>query len=483
MNHIVEGMLMYEDDETLSAQVDQLLKRSRFSDAEALCREYLAKNENSAKIWASLAMTLMSQGLPFESIDCWEQSLKLDDSEPFNWANYGAALSMLRRNDEAEAALKKSLDIDSENTSRSGTWYNLGNIYLNSKRHKLAEEAFKKAIEGDSSRQMYWANLGAALTHQGSVAEAADAYEQSIRINPSYVIGWEGLAKSLKKLNQFEKAADAFQKYLELAPGDGLMWNEYGLTLHNLGREEEELLAYRKATEFVPNDPWPWNNLGIILLGRREYAEAEMAFRKATELDPTQKPFWAGLHTVLMESGKRGEEAQRAKLKAAEITVRDDKDGLKTIDVEGEMLENMTKSLATMQQSLDDAYHLLSQGKIDEAEEKFNDLLSNYPESPELKLPYADVLIARGKYNEALEIAEEAINANQKIGLPWFTRGRALAGIGKMNEADKSMRRGIEIEPGNRWLKIMYEEWVKMNKTKPSEKFDHETGTFVSKQE
>jgi tetratricopeptide (TPR) repeat protein len=439
----------------------ETLERGRAAEAEKLCREAIDCDKKHPESWNMLAMTLMQQGLPFDSLDAWENSLKLDDSDSLTWANYGAALSMLRNYDEAEKALRKSLDVAPKERTSASTWYNLGNVYKAQNRFKLAEDAYRKAIEYDPSHRMFWANLGAALSEQKIYVEAVDAYKHAISLDRTYVIGWQGLALTLKRMNRFVEAVDAFQEYLRLAPEDGTIWNEYGLALSNLDRLDEELKSYRKATQYAPGDAWTWNNLGHTLIKKREFAEAEVAYRKAIEIDSTVKNFWAGLHIALMEQGNRGEEAQYAQLKSTEVTLRDKDGTVTTQDLPDEMIEDMTKSLGEMQLSMDQAYELLSLGRIDAAERLFRKIMSNYGDAPELKIPFADIHIARGEYKEALQIAEDAIKSNPKIGMPWFTRGRALAGLGNLEDAETSMKKGIEIEPGNRWLTVMYEEWLK----------------------
>ncbi|TFG31382.1 tetratricopeptide repeat protein [Candidatus Thorarchaeota archaeon] len=448
----------------LLVRARETLGQGRVAEAEKLCREAIDCDKKHPESWHLLAITLMKQGLPLDSLDAWEQSLKLDDSDSVAWANYGAALSMLRKYDESEKALKKSLDVAPKERSQAGTWYNLGNLYKNQGRFKLAEDAYRHAIEYDPSHRMFWANLGAALSEQKLYDKANEAYKQAVSIDRSYVIGWQGLGQTFKHLGRFAEAAEAYQEYLRLAPQDGLMWNEYGLILTNLDRLDEELEAYQKATQYIPNDPWPWNNLGHIFTRKKEFAEAEIAFRKAIEIDSTVKSFWAGLHIVLMEQGNRGEEAQYAKLKSTEVVLRDDEGNLTTQDLPDTMIEDMTKSMAKMQLSLDQAYELLSLGRIDAAERLFRKIISNYPDTPELKLPFADIHIARGEFQEAMKIAEDAIKAAPKIGMAWTTRGRALAGLGKLKEAEESMKKAIEVEPSNRWLKVMYEEWLNTRK-------------------
>ena len=193
-----------------------------------------------------------------------------------------------------------------------------------------------------------------------------------------------------------------------------------------------------------PFDPEIWHNLGFFLHHRGKLIEAERAYRTALDLDPSKKASWSGLHKVLIEIGGRVEEAQYAYVKSVEVTVADQKTGeTMPFEIPEDLASSLAGHLTTMAQSLDKGYALVSQGRYDEAEKVFRHVIRNYPDNPRSKLLLADLLVERGKCEEALPIIEEAIKAIPESGFPWTVRGRALGKLGRRMEAEESMRRAL----------------------------------------
>lgn len=56
--------------------------------------------------------------------------------------------------------------------------------------------------------------------------------------------------------------------------------------------------------------------------------------------------------------------------------------------------------------------------------------------------------IQEEEYEEALELADRAIEADEGFWEPWYQRGRALGLMGRMEEAKESLLRAVELNPG-----------------------------------
>jgi tetratricopeptide (TPR) repeat protein len=157
-------------------------------------------------------------------------------------------------------------------------WYRLTDFAEARSLWPLAEEAYRKAIELDSSASFPWHNLGNLLKNH---------------------------------LERYDEAEEAYRMVIELDPSDASPWNGLGNLLKNhLRRYDEAEAAYRKAIELDSSYARAWNGLGNLLKNYlRRYDEAESAYRKAIELDPSLAYPKAGLADLLFQLGKRLSEA------------------------------------------------------------------------------------------------------------------------------------------------------------------------------
>lgn len=57
-------------------------------------------------------------------------------------------------------------------------------------------------------------------------------------------------------------------------------------------------------------------------------------------------------------------------------------------------------------------------------------------------------LIAEQKLEEAVDVLDRAIEADAKYGLAYYQRGRALANLGRMEEAEESLLQATRLRPG-----------------------------------
>jgi Flp pilus assembly protein TadD len=212
---------------------------------------------------------------------------------------------------------------------------------------------------------------------------------------------------------------------------------------------------------FTPNNAKAWHNLGVRLYNQGRLHEAEEAYRKAVESDPSQRVSWSNLYCVLREIGGRVEEAQFAYAKSFGVAVADQDTGEKRVRY---ISDDVAQKLATMVQSLGKGHPLAPQERYDEAEQVVRHTIIDYPDDPRSKLMLVDLLVERGKYEEALPLIEEAIMAIPGSGLPWTARGSALGKLGRRKEAEKSMKRALEIEPHNRLVKTVCDQWFREQK-------------------
>ncbi len=87
-------------------------------------------------------------------------------------------------------------------------------------------------------------------------------------------------------------------------------------------------------------------------------------------------------------------------------------------------------------------------GDYPEAEEEFKKVLKFDPEFPKITETLAEILIERGKYEEAIGYLQRGIKKQQYNYMLYYLLAIALWNIKKLDEARKAIETAIDLEPG-----------------------------------
>jgi len=164
----------------------------------------------------------------------------------------------------------------------------LGGVLSHLKRYEEAEAAIRKAIELDPGSGWPWHNLGFMLQRDLKRYDDAEAaFRKAVELNPNEPFLWivycNLLAESLKR---YDDAEAAYRKAIELNPNEPWLWIRYGnLLAEPLKKYEDAEAAYRKAIELNTD------NLDI-------------SRRKVIELDPDDLDISRALACILVKRGK-----------------------------------------------------------------------------------------------------------------------------------------------------------------------------------
>jgi len=202
-----------------------------------------------------------------EAAYCMENSLKLNESNPFAWHNLGVYYSYIPdKYQESEAAYKKAIVLDEKYAL---SWTGLGNLYKDQLgKYPEAEAAYKKAIELDKKFASPWYNLGVIYSEKsGRYEDAETAYKKAIELDEKFAYPWNGLGILYKdRLGKYPEAEAAYKKAIELDEKFASPWYNLGVVYsEKLGRYEEAEAAYKKAIELDEKFASPRNGLGHSL--------------------------------------------------------------------------------------------------------------------------------------------------------------------------------------------------------------------------
>jgi len=207
----------------------------------------------------------------------------------------GSALRDLGRLDEAEASLRKAIELD---PTMPWTNQELGHVLRDRGKLEEAAASYRKESENDPRRPWAHHELGGVLRRLGRLQEAEDAFRAEIAIKPDQYWSLIALADVLVDRGNSTEATACFRKVIEINPQDegALQRARSFLLAHGDSRAAET--AYRDAltlwkkrvAESPSNREYRWHLAGShqelagLLSGTGRKADAEAQRREALAL-------------------------------------------------------------------------------------------------------------------------------------------------------------------------------------------------------
>jgi curved DNA-binding protein CbpA len=133
-------------------------------------------DSNDAWGWRNKGGALYFLGKYDEAIKCYNQSIKIDPSNPVVWNNKGLAEYFLGKYDESITSYDHAISID---PSDADAWNSKGNSLHSLGRYDEAVTSYDHAISIDPSDADAWNSKGNSLNSMGKSNDAKKCYDKS----------------------------------------------------------------------------------------------------------------------------------------------------------------------------------------------------------------------------------------------------------------------------------------------------------------
>lgn len=307
--------------------------------------------------------------------------------------NLGIALQKLGRLDEAAAALRKGISL---NTGDKAAHAALGSIEVQRQNFTSAVSVLETAKKLDPNNYGVLANLAYAYSKSGRAADAATAYGQAADLAAN---GADGAT-----------------------PGDVTARYNQGVVLAQQNNFDGALAAYEKVLAVNPKYLDALLNAGYVLFQKGNYAAAAERFKTATEVDPKSSVAWTNLGSAC--SKKKDEKgAITAWQQAASLDAND-------YDVRNYL-----------------ANALLSQGRDEEALAVFAEMAKLKPGEPGPSNAIGVAYMKANKLEEAFQAFKAAIKAEPGSAQAHNNLGVVYERRGQLNEAIAEYKRAVALDP------------------------------------
>jgi tetratricopeptide (TPR) repeat protein len=234
-------------------------------------------------LFSSLGDLLRSVELYKDSLDSYQKSLELDQSNAFTFVGQGVALGNLNRDEEALESFEKALDLDPEYVN---AWVNRGVSLYNLGRYEEALESYKKALEFDPKSVTAWGNQGNALMNLERYEEALNACDRAFEIDSKNYQALNTQALTLSLLKNFEKAITAIDEAINLKPQEVVLRANRGIILARAGRYTEALADCEQAIKQDPKHESGYYGKACCYALQGEIGQAIDNLQKAIDIAP-----------------------------------------------------------------------------------------------------------------------------------------------------------------------------------------------------
>jgi protein O-GlcNAc transferase len=237
--------------------IEQLLETAvthhdagRWTEAEAIYKQILARTPDDADVVQLLALVNYQMGRKEAARELFEQSAKLNPLAP-------------------------------------DCHYHLGILYAAAGEHEKAVESFKKAIElkvdfGDAHR-----HLGISLQHLGKWREAVTAQRRSLLTRPDSFEEYFLLGNAMRGAGELEDAIALYRQVLKLQPNSFVAAYHLGITLRQMDRIDESIAALRSANSIRWGHVPAYKNLAAGLRDTGQLDEALVCYEQAMASEET----------------------------------------------------------------------------------------------------------------------------------------------------------------------------------------------------
>ena len=356
---------------------------------------------------------------------------------------------------EAEAALRKALELDPQN---GWARFELGALYQDQGRFVEAAAELGKTIALDGNNGWAHCQLGRIYRRQGRASDAEAALRRALELEPQNGEARFELGVICQDQCRFVEAAAELEKALASDPNHSEAHCQLGRIYRRQGRASESEAALRKALQLDPQNGWARFELGALYQDQCRFVEAAAELERALASDPNH----SGLHCLLggiYRRQGRASESEAALRKALEFDPQNGwarfelgalyQDQRRFVEAAGEL-----ERAVVMDGNNGWAHCLLGeiyrrQGRAFEAEAALRKALELDPQNDRARFELGALYESQNKFIPAAAELEKAIAINPDHVGAHLCLGHVHLRQGQSSEAETEFQKAAALDPRN----------------------------------
>lgn len=293
---------------------------------------------------------------------------------------------------------------------------------------------------------------------QGQLAEAETSYRQALALDPRQPDALHMLGVLARQKGDLTTARALIEQAVRERPAYPEAFHDLGLVLWDLGQPQPAIDAYRRAVALKPDFVDACYNLGNLFYAKGNLAEAAIWYAKALEIEPRLAP--AHFNLAVIAHRQNDLASAIAGYERAVACQPDYFEALLNLGLarkeagDFELAAQALERVAAMRLPSVAVLHALGvirrqQGRLPEAESLSRRAIALEPSHLPARLELVVILDEVGKIEEALtEIQTVAATATRSPEVHSLL-GALLKKQKRWKEAEASLRRALELDPGN----------------------------------
>ena len=221
---------------------------------------------NPVKTLVNEAIELRGSQRYKESVERYENALKLAPNEPVILNNLAVVYSLMGRNKDAEELLLRSVRIAPSNPT---TNLNLSIVYQSLKRPYDSLNFANKAFAAAPERTEILAKICELHLEIRENLQSADCYEKLLNIDRRNFAHFVNYSIVLNSLQRFKRSKEVLVEAQKSFPQEAVVYNGLGVLFYNERNYKEAIASFRRGIAINPDEAAMRYNLGVAELAAK----------------------------------------------------------------------------------------------------------------------------------------------------------------------------------------------------------------------
>src|SRR2546423_2949782 len=322
---------------------------------------------------------------------------------------------------EASIQFSNAVQVDAQSADAH---YQLAQSYLKLTQWTRAYQELVRTVELQPDHYKAHIDLANLLIAARDLKQAQEHTDLLLDKNPNDPQTHIVVGNLLAAREDFPGAIQEVQKAITLAPDRADSYMNLALLQMRVNQPDAAETNFKKAVELNPKAMNAQLALGSYYQSRSRIPEAEQQLRRAIDADPKSADPRAALARLYMAQGKKAET----------------EDFLK--QVKRDLPEN-----SAGYRMLGDFY--FAAGDLDKAIAEYGSLHQNHPRDLQVKKNYVQLLILKGRLDEARNLNDEVLKANANDTEALVYRGQIQVRDGHARDAAETLENALKNDPDN----------------------------------
>ncbi|MBD2326337.1 serine/threonine-protein kinase [Alkalinema sp. FACHB-956] len=481
---------------------DYLLQRHHYREAISAYDKALQVQGEDAQLWFKRALAADSFQYFEEALAGYDRVIQLEPNHCKAWLKRGMVLENLQRLEDALNCYTHVVQLQPDNY---WAWHDRGKLLEALEQWDEALVAYNRAIQMKPTFQLAVESRKRLMMARGQIErllqaghcqEALEVVVQLRQQQPTNVHYRILHSMTLAKFKRYEEALTLLDGILASQPNQFRALVEKGILLSQLKRWEEALTCITQAiahggTENLDQKSSlakAWHHRGWLLEKLNNSEEALLAYHQALELHPELTSALAGKTRTLEKLQNEGQtpwsdemedstvmtggtvvtteapsliSALAVAQSASPLANRHSGEPSSSFLMRGGLWEKvrnhsvlMMGNNQTLKVNPDDPEALKARGNVlvalgryEEAIAVYDQAITRQPDNPSLWCCVASALVKLKRYREAISCFDRAIHIKPESHVPWYWRGRILMELKQYQEALHSLETALSNKP------------------------------------